>query len=122
MNSDGFITFEINNKIKTKAITTELLASIKKAQKKLDAQIIKDCNYYVPLKSGALQKSAIIHTKIGSGIIVWRTPYARQQYYGVSFNHSQQHNPNACAKWFETAKARKMEAWGKLVNDTIKNS
>jgi hypothetical protein len=40
----------------------------------------------------------------------------------LDFDHSQQKNPNACAKWFEAAKARKMEQWRKLVDDTIKNS
>lgn len=69
-----------------------------------------------------MQKSAIINTVIGSGLVKWRTPYAHSQYHRLDFDHSQQKNPNACAKWFEAAKARKMEQWRKLVDDTIKNS
>ena len=88
----------------------------------LSQQILKDSNFYCPLKTGTLQKSAIINTVLGSGLVIWRTPYARRQYYGVNFDHSKSANPNACAKWFEAAKARKMKDWEKLVNDTIKNS
>lgn len=99
-----------------------LTRAIDQAQMKLDAQVLADSNYYCPLKTGTLQKSAIINTVIGSGAIIWRTPYARFQYYGVNFDRSKDQNPNACAKWFEAAKARKMEAWEKLVNDTVKGS
>ena len=39
-----------------------------------------------------------------------------------NFDRSKDPNPNACAKWFEAAKARKVKQWEKLVNDTVKNS
>lgn len=122
MNSDGAITFSIKSSFDTSAVRGQLADAIRVAQKKLDARILADCNYYVPLKTGTLQKSAIIYTRIGSGRIVWKTPYARAQYYGEHYDHSQQRNPNACPKWFEAAKARKNEQWRKLVDDTIKSS
>jgi hypothetical protein len=53
---------------------------------------------------------------------VWKTPYARAQYYGVKFDRSKDPNPNACAKWFEAAKSRKEKDWVNLVDDTIKHS
>ncbi|MBO6300842.1 MAG: hypothetical protein J6N15_00195 [Ruminiclostridium sp.] len=87
------------------------------AQAALDAAVLKDCNYYVPLDSGALQKSAINHTVLGSGDIVWATPYARRQYYGTHLDHSRQRNPNATAKWFESAKARRLKEWVRIAND-----
>lgn len=92
------------------------------AQKKLDQQVLTDSNYYVPLKTGTLQKSAIIGTTIGSGIVRWVTPYARSQYYGENFDHSKQANPNACSKWFEAAKAHRLNQWVRLVKDEIEHS
>ena len=122
MNSNGGITFKATANFDSAAAKRKFSGAIHKAQIKLDAQVLADSNFYCPLKEGELQKSAIIDTVIGSGLVKWSTSYARRQYYGVNFDHSQQKNPNACAKWFEAAKARKMEQWRKLVDDTIKNS
>jgi hypothetical protein len=122
LNSDGGVTFTVKANFNDAAAKARFKAAIHKAQMKLDQQVINDSNYYCPLKEGDLQKSAIINTVLGSGLVQWKTPYAHRQYYGVKFDHSQQKNPNACAKWFEAAKARKMEQWRKLVDDTIKNS
>ena len=122
MNKEGGITFTVKGNFDTQAAKARISAAIHKAQMKLDAQVLADSNYYVPLKTRVLQKSAINNTVLGSGEVKWVTPYARAQYYGVDFDHSKQFNPNACARWFEAAKARKMEQWRKLVDDTIKNS
>ena len=125
MNKDGGIKFTVKGEFKEAAARARLGAAIRKAQMRLDQQVITDSNFYCPLRAaqgGTLQKSAIINTVLGSGLVKWRTPYARAQYYGVNFDRSKDPNPNACAKWFEAAKARKLKDWEKLVNDTIKNS
>jgi hypothetical protein len=119
LNSDGGVTFTARANFDSAATQKRISAAVHKAQMKLDAQVLTDSNYYCPLKTGTLQKSGIINTVIGSGAIVWKTPYAHRQYYGVNFDRSQDPNPNACAKWFEAAKARKMKQWEKLVNDTV---
>lgn len=57
-------------------------------QKAVDQSILDVCEPYTPmdLSSGAdggeLVRSAIMHTVIGSGEIVWRTPYAHYVYEG----------------------------------------
>lgn len=122
MNSSGGITFKATVIFDSAAAKRKFSGAIHKAQIKLDAQVLADSNYYCPLKTGTLQKSGIINTVLGSGLVVWKTPYARGQYYGVNFDRSKGPNPNACAKWFEAAKARKEKQWEKLVNDTVKNS
>lgn len=125
MNKDGSVTFTATANFDEQATKARISAAVHKAQSKLDQQVINDSNFYCPLRAaqgGTLQKSAIINTVIGSGLVVWKTPYAHRQYYGVNFDHSKNANPNACAKWFEAAKARKMEQWRKLVDDTIENS
>lgn len=121
MNKNGGVSFTVSANFDESAARAKYSAAIKRAQMKLDAQVMADSNFYCPLKTGTLQKSAIINTVLGSGLVVWKAPYARAQYYGEHFDHSQQHNPNACAKWFEAAKARKSKEWEKIVNDEIKN-
>lgn len=122
MNSSGGIEFKAKANFNEAKIKTKLNKKVKRAQMKLDTQVLADSNHFVPNKTSTLQKSGIINTVIGSGTVLWHTPYAHRQYYGESFDHSQQHNPNACAKWFEAAKARWLEQWRKLVNDEIKHS
>lgn len=117
--SDG-VSFRV--KFDVSAAKGRILDAVHAAQMKLDQQVITDSNYFCPLKTGTLQKSAEINTVIGSGLVVWKTPYARAQYYGVKFDRSKDPNPNACAKWFEAAKSRKEKDWVNLVDDTIKHS
>lgn len=95
-------------------------AGASRAQMKLDAQVIADSNYYCPLKTGTLQRSAVIATVIGSGVVRWVTPYAHRQDHGVGFDRSRDPNPNARAKWFEAAKAAKTVQWRRLVEDEVK--
>ena len=52
-----------------------------KAQKYVDDAVLRCCDEYVPLDSGTLKDSGKIHTVIGSGVVKYVTPYAKQQYY-----------------------------------------
>lgn len=51
-----------------------------RAQKFLDSEIMRLADPYVPMRVGVLKKG--IGTVVGSGEIVYDTPYARYQYYG----------------------------------------
>lgn len=106
----------INVQFDTKTTNAKIQAKVKKCQMVLDAQALKDSNYYCPLDTGMLQKSGITNTVIGKGQLVWNTPYAKEQYYGKP-NKSHQRNPNATMKWFEVAKSKNIKNWEKLVND-----
>ena len=48
-----------------------LSGNIEKAQRALDAQVLKDSNYYVPFITGDLRDSSDA-TKIGTGVIEWK--------------------------------------------------
>lgn len=113
------LTFNVKTTLDEAGIRRDITQDIKRVQAPLDALIMADSNYFCPLKTGTLQKSAIINTQIGSGEIVWKTPYARKQYYEYS-KPPYQPNPNACGKWFEAAKARWFEKWVRFVNEQIK--
>jgi len=64
------------------ATKARLKAANKMAQRWLDNEILKDSTPYVPRLTGALERSGISGTVIGSGEIVYNSPYARYQYYG----------------------------------------
>lgn len=52
-----------------------------RVQRVVDQEVLRLCDPYVPYDSGALIRSGTIHTKIGSGRVIYRTPYARRWYY-----------------------------------------
>lgn len=47
----------------------------------IDNEVLRQCNPYVPKDTGELIRSGTAHTKIGSGEVKYRTPYARRWYY-----------------------------------------
>lgn len=48
----------------------------------VDSEYIRTIERYVPFKMGVAVKSVTINTRIGSGLVIWRTPYIRYLYYG----------------------------------------
>ena len=90
-----------------------------RAQAALDEQVIKDSNVYCPEQEGTLQSSAITASKIGQGVVMYATPYARRLYYNPQYNFSHDKNPNARGKWFEEAKARHCGDWLRIAQDGI---
>lgn len=94
-----------------------------RAQKFLDEEVLKTSEPYVPMDTGALKKSGINGTVIGSGKLVYNSPYARYQYYGklmvgkapktLTNIPLQYHSGDSRrgAFWFERAKADHLESW-----------
>ena len=115
------LTFNVKTTLNSAEIKANLEATTRQVQAPLDALILQDSNFFCPIKTGTLQKSAIINSRLGSGELVWKTPYARRQYYEYS-KPPYQPNPNACGRWFEAAKARWLEKWVRFVNERIKRS
>lgn len=115
------VTFNVVSKIDNTLIKSQVEKKINGTQGKLDSVVMQDSNYFCPLKTSVLQKSVIINSTLGSGLLTWKTPYARAQYYG-NYDHSKQHNPSACQKWFEAAKARFLEKWLRIANEQYRRS
>lgn len=55
------------------------------AQKQLDESFIKHCDPYVPFNTGMTQDSAYSSTEIGSGEIIWNTPFSHYLYEGIVY-------------------------------------
>lgn len=115
------LTFNIKSVIKETSLKNKINTRMQSTQQALDAAVLSDSNYFIPIKTGTMEKSSQINTRIGTGEIVWRTPYVRRQYYDYH-KPPYQPNPNACGKWFEAAKARWLDKWVKFVNDRFKRS
>lgn len=108
------MTFVVKTDINLRACAERIEKNIQRVQAKLDAQVLKDSNYYCPQQTGILQKSSIMSTVIGSGCVKWTAPYAKSRYYAL--RAATNRNPNACPKWFEAAKAAKLREWEMLVH------
>lgn len=51
------------------------------AQVFVDSEVLRRCANYVPFDSGVLNRSGVLNTDLGSGEVVYATPYARKWYY-----------------------------------------
>lgn len=99
------------------------------AQKFVDSEMLRLMSPYTPFRTGVMEKSATLGTKIGSGQIVYVSPGARYQYYGKlmvssltgsayakqgeskvltgkNLSYSKAQHPLARAKWFELVKTK----------------
>lgn len=93
-------------------------------QKYIDSTVLKGVEPYVPMRIGTLTKSGILHTKIGSGKIVWRTPYARYLWYGKSRRgkdlvFSVRRHPLAGKMWAERYKADHLSTLQSMVKRKV---
>ena len=89
-------------------------------QKFIDTTIINDVEPYVPMKKGTLTKSGLIHSRVGYGSIVWKTPYARYLWYGKSKNgkdlkFNKSRHPLAGKLWAERYKADHLDELKSMV-------
>ena len=96
---------------KTKVLIHDIQKSIAKrglevqgkVQQFIDSEVLRLCDPYVPMDTGQLKQSGIRHTRIGSGRVVYKTPYARRMYYNPQYKF--QGAPMRGAYWFERMKA-----------------
>lgn len=74
--------------------------------------ILADCNKYCKEDTGMLIMSSLIHSDLKRGKLVWQTPYAARQYYGIPTAYKDV-NSNASWRWCEVAKQRYQTKWGR---------
>lgn len=122
----------------------------REAQRKLNEQIVRDSEPYVPFQQGALRNSVKYPDGIYGGQIEYDTPYAHYMYRGEVYGPNipqkdaagniigwrspkgkakyptgrplQYHHPGTGSQWFEKAKQKHLPDWVKLVKDTITNA
>lgn len=76
-------------------------ATFESVQAFVDSEVLRRCDKYVPFDSGFLKKSGILFTVIGSGLVIYNTPYARRWYFKPA---KFQGAPTRGNYWFERMK------------------
>ncbi|MCM1399869.1 MAG: minor capsid protein [Clostridium sp.] len=112
---------------------------IKKAQKYLDERVVKDSESFVPRRDGKLIESGTDSTVLGTGKVIWATPYAHYQYEGRAMVGKESRSAYAYEKetkeyngkslnyhtagtgdhWIEPAKEKYMETWKKGIANIL---
>jgi hypothetical protein len=105
-------------KIFYEKVNRKVSESKARAQKVLDLTVMKDSDRFVPFETGVLARRAMGSTTIGSGLIVYNTPYAKRQYYG-NFDHTKNKHPFATRLWFEAAKAENLSKWINIAQEEM---
>ena len=77
-------------------------------QQYIDLKCLQYCQPLVPKRENALIESGNINTKVGSGQLEYRTPYARRWYYmPADFHEGEGHGMESKGRgnyWFERMK------------------
>lgn len=81
MSSTGVYLKAFEIKQAVKLASARGLNTGQKTQKYIDNEVLRLSEPYVPLLTKALIRSGPINTKVGSGEVIYKTPYARRQYY-----------------------------------------
>ncbi len=79
-----------------------------RAQNYLDRTVLMRSNQFIKRRTGRLVYSSLRETRIGSGLVRWRTPYARAVYYGRYFGKNAKTGKPMRSKgkfWFRRMKA-----------------
>lgn len=72
-----------------------------KVQRFVDSEVLRRCEPLAPKDTGELIRSGTKQTKIGSGLVIYKTPYARRWYYEpAKFEGA----PQRGGYWFERMK------------------
>lgn len=86
-----------------KSISKRGLGNKGLVQMYVDSEVLRLSDPYIPMDTGTLKLSGVRHTIIGSGEVIYRTPYAKKMYYGDGYRF--QGAPMRGARWFERMKA-----------------
>lgn len=100
----------------TGKVLGRLSGNVQLAQRWLDNEVVKDTEPYVPYHKGTLTKSVYPSRNRGVGQLVYNTPYARNLYNALGRIFNRSTHPQACAQWFEKAKAVCLRKWVKGAN------
>ena len=95
-----------------------------RVQKAIDQSVIDFCQPYVPASPNrTLEFSAQPSTEIGSGEVIWNTPYAHYQYMGIVYgpNFKVDVNGDGVLEWRSPKGKPKFPTGRELTYDTSQN-
>ena len=100
------VTIHIN----PSAVAARVTSAWQHGLPQLAEDILNDCNQYCKMDMGHLIQSSLLHSVPSEGKLVWRTPYAKRQYWEIRTAYTDE-NPQASWKWCEVAKRNHREQW-----------
>lgn len=104
--------------VKVKTDYAAIKARLERARKAalivVTNELLKDSAKYVKYDSGELQGSGVMFSKPEKGEVIYRTPYARRQYYTGEPRRAK--NPNARMLWIHYADAENRSKYTKMLN------
>lgn len=74
-----------------------------RVQQFIDSEVLRRSDPYVPFRTGVLKGSGTRNTKLGSGQVIYQTPYAKRLYYNPQYKF--EGAPLRGGYWFERMKA-----------------
>lgn len=96
--------------ISANGLGSALLSRIPSAARQVQQAVIASCEPFVPYDTGELCRSATPMETGAEGMVVYTAPHASLCYYAERpFRRT--HHPQACAHWFEAAKAVDLAKW-----------
>ena len=98
---DGTVTSHF---VWNKGCKPSIERGMQSAQEWVDSEVLRRCAPLVPFRTGVLQKTGTLMTYIGTGKVVYKTPYAKKMYYKAKLKGERG------AKWFERMKANNKES------------
>lgn len=87
-----------------------LSSRIPAASRELQRAVIASCEPFVPYRTGELCRSAEASGTGMQGTVVYTASHAARCYYAER-PFSRKVHPQACARWFEAAKAADLGLW-----------
>lgn len=96
--------------ISADGIGNALLARVPSAARQVQEAVIASCEPFVPYRTGELCRSAVPMGSGMDGMVVYTAPHASLCYYAER-PFSKKVHPQACAHWFEAAKAADLAKW-----------
>lgn len=95
--------------------------NIDRAQYDIMNQLLADMNQYVPYRKNPLRMSA--HVSSDKQHLVWRTPYAENQFYGGNRKQGVVYKNYTTAgtgkRWDLVASANHMQSWERVFADAL---
>lgn len=85
-----------------------------KLQVFIDNTVVRNMDAYVPFRTGILKKSVILGSRMGSGKLIYITPYAKKRYYETRQRKSKGLRGG---KWFHRMWAARKERIVREVKD-----
>lgn len=89
-----------------------------KALYALSGQILNDCNQFVKVDQHTLESSSYEHSRLSEGKLIWKTAYAKRQYWEIKTSLT----PGRTWKWCETAKRKYLSDWQKQAEKGLRDN